>query len=87
MNYVLTLAIEGVSEKMFISTTLKGLPKEYESFTTLIKFSEKKKRFREIKRDLIKFDNDIARNKSESTFFYKERKCFNCQIIRHMIVH
>ena len=34
---------EGVSEKMFISIIMKGLPKEYESFTTLVKFSKEDK--------------------------------------------
>ena len=43
MNYKMTLLNEGVSEKMFISITMKGLTKEYKSFTTLVTFNKKEK--------------------------------------------
>ena len=84
MNYNLTLVNESVSEKMFISINMKGLPKEYASFTTLVKFSKEEKGLEEIKRELINFDNENVQKKSESIFYNKERKCFNFQKVGHM---
>ena len=43
MQYNLTLVNEGISEKMFVSIILKGLPKEYENFATLVKYSKDEK--------------------------------------------
>ena len=73
-----------MSEKMFISKIMKGLPKEYESFTTLVKFSKEEKGLEEIKRDPINFDNENVQKKNESIFYNKERKCFNCQNVGHI---
>ena len=47
---------------------MKGLPKEYESFTTLVKFSEVKKVLEEINREPLNFDNENVQKKSESIF-------------------
>ena len=74
INYNLTLVNEGVSEKLFISIIMEGLPREYESFTTLVKFSEEEKGLEEIKRYLINFDNENVQKKIESIFYIKERK-------------
>ena len=68
-----------VSEKMFISIIFKGLPKEHESFTTLVKFSKEEKSLEKIKRDLINFANKNGEKKNESTFYKKEQNCFNSQ--------
>ena len=84
MQYNLTLVNEGISEKMFVSIILKGLPKEYENFATLVKYSKDEKTLEEIKRDLINFDNENVKIKTESVFFNKERKCFNCQKMVHI---
>ena len=84
MQYNLTLVNEGISEKMFVSIILKGLPKEYENFATLVKYSKDEKTLEEIKRDLINFDNENVKTKTESVFFNKERKCFNCEKMGHI---
>ena len=84
MNYNLTLGNEGKSEKMFISIIVNGLPKEYESFTTLVKLSKKEKSLEEIQRDLTNLDNENVQKKSESIFYTKERKCFKCQKVGHI---
>ena len=84
MQYNLTLVNEGISEKMFVSIILKGLPKEYENFATLVKYSKNEKTLEEIKRDLINFDNENVNTKTESVFFNKERKCFNCKKMGHI---
>ena len=51
MFYNLSLVNEGVSDKMFTSLNLKGLPSSNESFTTIVKFS-KERGLEEIKREL-----------------------------------
>ena len=38
---------EGLSEKMFVSIILKGLPKEFNTFCTLVKFSKDDKSLNE----------------------------------------
>ena len=43
MQYNLTLVNEGISEKMFDSIILKGPPKEYDNFGTLVKYSKDEK--------------------------------------------
>ena len=69
---------------MFISTIMKGLPKECESFMTLVKFSKEEKGLEEIKRDLINSDNENVQKKSESIFYNRQPKCFNCQKVGHI---
>jgi len=49
---------ESVSEQMLCSVVLKGLPKEYDNFSTIFKFSTEQKGFNVLKRDLINFAND-----------------------------
>ena len=71
-------------KKMFVSKILKGLPKENENFATLVKYSKDEKTLEEIKRDLINFDNENVQTKTESVFFFKEQKCFNCQKMGHI---
>ena len=44
---------------------MKGLPKEYASFTTLVKLSKEEKGLEEINWDLINCDNENVHKKSE----------------------
>ena len=78
---------ESISEKMFFSILLKGLPREFESFCTLVKYGQDKT-LDEIKRDLINFEsekrNDRNTEKSESVFFTNDRTCFNCHKRGHI---
>ena len=84
---------ESISEKMFVSMLLKGVPRENESFCTLVKYSQDKP-LDGIKLDLINFESERrnCRNteKSESIFFTNDRTCFNCHkrgILQNFVVH
>ena len=78
---------ESISEKLFVSILLKGLPREFESFCTLVKYGQDKT-LDEIKRDSINFEsekrNDRNTDKSESVFFTNDRTCFNCHKKGHI---
>ena len=78
---------KSISEKMFFSILLKGLPREFESFCTLVKYGQDKT-LDEIKRDLINFEsekrNDRNTEKSESVFYTNDRTCFNCHQRGHI---
>ena len=78
---------ESMSEKMFVLILLKRLPREFESFCTLVKYGQHKT-LDEIKRDLINFEsekrNDRNTEKSESVFFTNDQTCFNCQRRGHI---
>ena len=84
MQLNLTLVSEGISEKKFVEIILKGQPKEHEKIATLVNYSKDEKTLEENKRDLINFNNKNVKTKTESVFFNKERKCFNCQKIGHI---
>ena len=43
MQHNLTLVNEGISEKMLFSIILNGLPKEFENFATIVKYSKDEK--------------------------------------------
>ena len=79
MQNNLRLVDDGMSEKIIVSIFLKGLPKEYESFATLVKRSKDEETLKEIKRDLVNFDNENVKTKTEGVFFNNERKRLNCQ--------
>ena len=79
MQYKLTIVIEGVSDKIIVSLILKGLPKENESFTILVKKSKVERTLEDILSVLINFDNKKVKRKTENVFLNKKRKCFNCQ--------
>ena len=57
IQYNLEQVNEGVSEKMLISIILKGLPKQFETFSPIAKFSRDEKSLVELKRDLVNFDS------------------------------
>ena len=40
---------EGVNEKMLVAIILKGLPKQFETFSTIAKFSRDEKNLEELK--------------------------------------
>ena len=61
INFKLTLVNEEVSEKIFVSINLKGLPNKYETFITLLTLRKKDKSVGEITRELINFDNENLR--------------------------
>ena len=44
---------------MFVSIILKGLPKEFDTLCTLVKFSKDDKSLNEIKKDLLNFESDL----------------------------
>ena len=84
---------ESMSERMFVSKLLKGLPREFESFCTLVKFGQDKT-LDEIKRDLIHFESEKRKDrntdKSEYVFFTNDRTCLNCHkrgILQNFVVH
>ena len=52
---------ESISEKMFVSIHLKGLPRDFESFCTLVKHGQDKSSDK-IQRDLINSESE-KRNK------------------------
>ena len=74
---------EGISEKMMIAMLLKGLPKEFDNFTTVVNFSKDAKSLDEIKRDLSNFAETsktfLQKNSTNETFFSnKTIKCYSC---------
>ena len=68
---------ESVSEKIFVSILLKGLPRYFESFCTRVKNGQDK-RLDKIKCDSVK-RNERYTEKSDSVFFANEPTRFNCQ--------
>ena len=91
LQYDLTLAKENLSESMFLSIVLKGLPKEFETFVTFVKFSREEKSFEEVKTDekveTKNFDLEKKKaDKPEQTFLSDNTgKCFKCDIPGHKV--
>ena len=87
MQFNLSEVDESISEKIFVSILLKGLPREFESFCSLVKYGQDET-LDEIKRDLIDFEsekrNDRITEKSESVFFTNDRTCLNCHKRGHI---
>ena len=75
---------EGVSEKMLNSIILKGLPKQFEIFSTIAKFSRDEKILDELKRDLVNFDSERQVLEKEHAFKSENRVCFKYHIKRHV---
>ena len=83
LQYNLNQFNEGLSEKLFKSILLKGLPNEFDNFVTLFKYGSDDKSLNELKRDLINFDTkrrieSDRKNASESAFITKQKRCYNC---------
>ena len=70
---------------------MKGLPKEFDTFVSLVKFSKDEKGLEELKKDLVNFESDKRNkskwNQSESALYSGARqpivKCFKCHQIGH----
>ena len=87
MQLNLSEADESISEKLFVSILLKGLPREFESFCTLVKYGQDKT-LEKIKRALMNFKcekrNDRNTEKAESVFFTID---FKKGIVQKIVVH
>ena len=80
MQYNLDEVEKGLSEKILFSIFLKGLPKEFNTFCTLVKFSKDDKNLNEIKKNLLNFESD-HRNEMEETehsLISRTKTCFRC---------
>ena len=66
---------------MLKSITFKGLPKQFETFSTIAKFSRDEKNLDELKNELAKFDSERQVIEKEHTFNSEYRDCFNCHKI------
>ena len=75
---------EGVSEKMLNSIILKGLPKQFEIFATIAKFSRDEKSLDELKRDLVNFDSERQVLEKEHSFKSENRVYFKYHIKGHV---
>ena len=84
IQYNLEQVNEGVSEKMLISIILKGLPKQFETFSTIAKFSRDEKSLDELKRDLVHFDSERQVIEKEHAFNSENRVCFKCHKRGHV---
>ena len=89
LQYNLNQVNEALKEKMFTSTLLKGLPKYFDNFVTLVKYGSEDKSLDELKRDLIKFDTwrrieSDRKNASKSVFLTKQKRCHNCIKLGHI---
>ena len=89
LQYNLNQVNGGLSEKVFTSILLKGLPNEFDNFVTLVKYGSEDKSVDELKRDLINFDTERRiesdrKNASESVFLTKQKRCHNCNKLGHI---
>ena len=84
IQYNLEQVNEGVSEKMLISIILKGLPKQFETFSTIAKFSRDEKSLDELKRDLVNFDSERQIIEKKHAFNSENRVCFKCHKRGHV---
>ena len=85
----LTEVGETVSEQMMCSIVLKGLPKDYESFVTVVNYGGTVKDFDTLKRDLLNFSSDRKKESSSSAFLSDESgmKCYQCNKLGHRKVN
>ena len=84
IQYNLEQVNEEVSDKMLISIFLKGLPKQFKTFSTIAKFSRDEKSLDELKRDLVNFDSERQVIEKEHAFNSENRVCFKCQKRGHV---
>ena len=71
-------------EQTLISIILKGLPKQFETFSTIAKFSRDEKSLDELKRDLVNFDSERQVIEKEHAFNSENRVCFKCHKRGHV---
>ena len=89
LQFNLNQVSEGLSEKVFTSILLKGLPNEFDVFVTIAKYCSENKSLDELKRDLINFDTERRiesdrKNASESVFLAKQKGYHNCNKFGHI---
>ena len=89
LQYNLDGVYECLSEKMFVSIILKGLPKEFKTFCTFIKFSKDDKSLNEIRKDLLNFESDHWNEKEETehSFISRTKTYFRCNKTGHIAAH
>jgi hypothetical protein len=70
---------ENVTESMFKSIVLGGLPQQYNQIVTLHNFSNTEIPFETLKKNLVNFEQTNKQVKNdESAFATKEKTCYNC---------
>ena len=89
LQYNLNQVNEGLSEKMFATILLKGLPNEFDKVVTLVKYGSEDKSLDELKRDLINLDTEQRiesdrKNASENVSLTKQKRCHNCNKLGHI---
>ena len=74
---------------MFVSIILKGLPKEFNTFSTSVKLSKDDKSLNEIKKNLIHFETDHRNEKEETehSSISRTKTCFRCNKTVHIAAH
>ena len=89
LQYNLDEVEEGLSEKMFVSIILKGLPKEFNTFCTSVKVSKDDNILNEIKKNLLNAESDHGdeKEKTEQSFFSRTKPCFRCNKTGHIAAH
>lgn len=73
---------ETISDQMLCSVVLKGLPRDFASFVTVVNYGNSATTFTSLKRDLLNYSNDINHNVSSSSFYsggQSSAKCFTCR--------
>ena len=63
---------------------MKGLPKQFETFSTIVKISRDEKSSDELKRDLVNFDSKRQVIEKEHAFNSENRACFKCHKRGHV---
>ena len=89
LQYNLNEVDEVLSEKMFVSIIPKGLPKEFNTFCTLVKLSKDDRSLNEIKKSLLNFESDHRNEKEETehSFISRTKTCFRCNKTGHIAAH
>ena len=90
LQYNLDEVDEGLNEKMFLSIILKTLPKEFNTFCTLVNFSKDDNRsMKKIKKNLLNFESDHRNEKEETehSFISTTKTCFRCNKTGHIAAH
>jgi hypothetical protein len=81
---------EVISDQMMCSVVLRGLPKDYESFVTVVNYGSTAKEFTALKIDLINFASDRKPENVQTAFFGGQTatgpKCFTCKKPGHFKV-
>ena len=63
---------------------MEGLPKQFETFSTIANFRRDEKRLDELKGDLVNFDSERQVIEKEHAFNSENRVCFKCHKRGHV---